>query len=63
MVQNAHPINQSINQNAALSHEILQQRAIERRSAGRTHINRNALMFFPGQAGVHSCYALDVTNR
>ena len=34
----------------------------ERRSKGRTVINRGALMFFMGQAGVHSCCVRDVTN-
>jgi hypothetical protein len=43
--------------------QILQQRTIERRSIGRTYISRNALMFFAGQAGVHSCCVRDVTNH
>jgi hypothetical protein len=34
----------------------------ERRSKGRTIINRGALMFFAGQADVHSCCVRDVTN-
>jgi hypothetical protein len=34
----------------------------ERRSKGRTVINRGALMFFGGHAGVHSCCVRDVTN-
>jgi len=34
----------------------------ERRSKGRTVINRGALMFFAGQAVVHSCCVRDVTN-
>ena len=34
----------------------------ERRSKGRTIINRGALMFFAGQAGVHACCVRDVTN-
>jgi hypothetical protein len=34
----------------------------EHRSKGRTIINRVALMFFAGQAGVHSCCVRDVTN-
>jgi len=34
----------------------------ERRSIGRTRINRNVLLFFVGQAGVFSCCVRDVTN-
>jgi hypothetical protein len=34
----------------------------ERRSKGRTAINRDALMFFAGHADVHSCTVRDVTN-
>jgi hypothetical protein len=44
-------------------HEILQRRAVERRSLGRTFIGRNAMMFFAGQAGVYSCHVRDVTNH
>jgi hypothetical protein len=36
--------------------------AFERRLSGRTVINRGALMFFMGHAGVHSCCVRDVTN-
>ena len=43
--------------------EILQRKTGERRSIGRTTINRNAVLFFTGQAGVHSCCVRDVTNR
>jgi hypothetical protein len=35
----------------------------ERRSIGRTRINRNALLFFVGQTGVFSCCVRDVTNH
>ena len=35
---------------------------LDRRSKGRTVINRGALMFFVGHAGVHSCCVRDVTN-
>ena len=42
--------------------EILQRRNVERRSMGRTRINRNALLFFRGQTGVFSCCVRDVTN-
>jgi hypothetical protein len=34
----------------------------ERRSKGRTAINRNALMFFMGHAAVHPCCVRDITN-
>ena len=43
--------------------QILQQNRVERRSIGRTYINRNALMFVAGQAGVHSCCVRDATNH
>jgi len=42
--------------------QILQRGVPERRSIGRTRINRNALLFFVGQAGVFSCCVRDVTN-
>jgi hypothetical protein len=42
--------------------EILLHCGAERRSIGRTLINRNALLFFRGQAGVFSCCVRDVTN-
>jgi hypothetical protein len=35
---------------------------LERRSKGRTIINRNALIFFAGNNAVHSCCVRDVTN-
>jgi hypothetical protein len=40
----------------------LQDGKTERRSVGRTRINRNALLFFRGQTGVVSCCVRDVTN-
>jgi hypothetical protein len=43
--------------------QILQRRVPERRSIGRTRINRNALLFFVGQTGVFSCCVRDVTNH
>jgi hypothetical protein len=43
-------------------HEILRPSSVERRSLGRTSINRDALMFLSGQAGVHACCVRDVTN-
>jgi len=39
------------------------RRDIERRAVGRTTINRDVLMHFPGQEGVHACCVRDVTNR
>jgi hypothetical protein len=35
---------------------------LERRSKGRTVINRGALMFFAGNDGVYPCCVRDVTN-
>jgi hypothetical protein len=42
---------------------IFQRREGERRSIGRTTINRTALLFFRGQSGVFSCCVSDVTNH
>jgi hypothetical protein len=44
--------------------EILQpRRDFERRSTGRTTINRGVLMYFTGQDGVHACIVRNVTNQ
>jgi hypothetical protein len=43
--------------------QILQRREPERRSIGRTRINRSASLFFVGQTGVLSCCVRDVTNQ
>jgi hypothetical protein len=43
-------------------HEIILRKNTERRSIGRTVINRNALLFFRGQTSVFSCCVRDVTN-
>ena len=43
--------------------QIQQRREPERRSIGRTRINRNALLFFAGQTSVFSCCVRDVTNQ
>jgi hypothetical protein len=43
--------------------EILQRAGTERRSNGRTLINRSALLFFKGQAGVFACHVRDATNH
>jgi hypothetical protein len=42
--------------------EILQDRGVERRTVGRTRMDRGALLFFTGQAGVLCCCVRDVTN-
>ena len=42
--------------------KILQRRDTERRSVGRTRINREALLFFHGQADVFPCCVRDATN-
>lgn len=44
-------------------HDILHQGPVERRSLGRTLINRQALVFFVGQTGLHGCCVRDVTNQ
>jgi hypothetical protein len=41
---------------------ILRRNRGERRSIGRTSVNRNALMFLSSQASVHACCVRDVTN-
>jgi hypothetical protein len=38
------------------------RRDLERRAVGRTLINRSALLFFRGSAGVFPCCVRDVTN-
>ena len=44
--------------------EIFQARPdFERRSVGRTTINRDVLPFFIGQDHVHACCVSDVTNH
>ena len=48
--------------NATMIQKILQRRDTERRTVGRTRINRNALLFYSGRAGVLSCCVRDVTN-
>jgi hypothetical protein len=44
-------------------YEILSQGPVERRAIGRTIINRQALLFFTGQSGVHGCCVRDITNH
>jgi hypothetical protein len=39
------------------------RRDAERRGVGRTMINRDVLMFFTGQDGVHECCVRNVTNH
>jgi hypothetical protein len=36
---------------------------VERRSIGRTKIQKGALLFFRGNTGAQSCTVLDVTDR
>jgi hypothetical protein len=43
--------------------EILQRGGTERRSNGRTFINRGAQLFFKGQAGIFGCQIRDATNQ
>jgi len=44
--------------------EFLQPKCdFERRTVGRTTINRDVLMFFTGQDRVHGCCVRDVTNH
>lgn len=42
--------------------EILLQGKVERRLAGRMASDRNALLFFAGQAGLFGCSVRDATN-
>jgi hypothetical protein len=44
-------------------YEILSQGTAERRTIGRTIINRHALLFFAGQSGVHGCSVRDITRQ
>ena len=48
--------------NPTMIQKILQRRNTERRSVGRTLINRNAMLFYPGQASVFPCCVRDATN-
>jgi hypothetical protein len=42
--------------------QILLQGRVDRRAAGRTSFDRNALLFFAGQPGLFGCSVRDVTN-
>jgi hypothetical protein len=42
--------------------QVLKSAGRERRAIGRTQINRDALLFFRGQAAVFPCCVRDVTN-
>ena len=42
--------------------QVLKSAGLERRAIGRTRINRSALLFFHGGAGVSPCCVRDVTN-
>jgi hypothetical protein len=35
----------------------------DRRSVGRTHIDRSALLFFKGQRGARGCGIIDISRR
>ena len=48
--------------NPTMIQKILQRRDTERRSVGRTWINRGAMLFYPRRAGVFSCCVRNVTN-
>jgi hypothetical protein len=42
--------------------QVLKSAGTERRAIGRTRINRDALLFFHGQADVFACCVRDATN-
>lgn len=42
--------------------QVLKSAGRERRAIGRTRINRSAMLFFRGGAGVFPCCVCDVTN-
>jgi hypothetical protein len=42
--------------------KILQRPDVQRRSVGRTRIDRTAMLFYHGRASVFSCCVRDVTN-
>jgi hypothetical protein len=46
----------------SIINQVLKSAGKERRTVGRTRINRNASLFFAGQACVFSCCVRDVTN-
>jgi hypothetical protein len=46
----------------AVSHPSFQRKDTERRSIGRTRINRSALIFFQGRRDVFPCCVRDVTK-
>jgi hypothetical protein len=48
--------------NPTIIQKILKRNDPERRPVGRTQINRNALLFFRGSAGVFPCCVRDVMN-
>jgi hypothetical protein len=47
----------------SIINQVLKSAGKERRTVGRTRINRNASLFFAGQTGVFSCNVRDVTNQ
>ena len=42
--------------------QVLKSAGRERRAIGRTRINRSAMLYFHGEAGVFPCCVRDVTN-
>ena len=48
--------------NPTILQKILERRDTERRSVGRTRIDRNALLFYPGRISPFACCVRDVTN-
>jgi len=47
----------------SIINQVLKSAGNERRSIGRTRIDRKALLFFAGHASVFSCCVRDVTNQ
>jgi hypothetical protein len=47
----------------SIINQVLKSAGKERRSIGRTRIDRNALLFFAGHASVFSCRVRDITNK
>jgi hypothetical protein len=54
---------QTVNSRTSKIQEILLHRGTERRANGRTRIDRGALLFFKGQAGIFACHVRDTTNH
>jgi hypothetical protein len=52
-----------VNNPTPIIREVFQHRGAEQRANGRTRIDRGALLFFKGQAGVFNCHVRDATNH